>query len=64
MKKKNYYIIYEIENRDFIPRMLIGLELAKNGNRVFLVSKYFFYKNLNYFPTGMILEKGAKIFKH
>ena len=58
MKKKNYYIIYEIENRDFIPRMLIGLELAKNGNRVFLVSKYFFYKNLNYFPTGMILEKG------
>ncbi len=58
MKKKNYYIIYEIENRDFVQRMLISLDLAKSGNRVFLVSKYFFYKNLNYFPVGMVLEKG------
>ena len=58
MKVKNYFIIYEIENRDFIQRMLISLELASKGNRVFLVSKYFFYKNFKYFPVGMVLDKG------
>ncbi len=58
MIKKHYYILYEVEDRDLVQRLLICLELALNNHQVYLVSKYYFYKNINKFPKGLILEKG------
>ena len=62
-KKKLYYLIYEIEYRDFLPRLLISLSLARENNYVFLITFNKFRKIYNFLPKGVVLFHNLSVAK-
>ena len=62
-KKKIFYLIYEIEYSDFLPRLLISLSLAKENNYVFMITFNKFKKIYNFLPKGVVLFHNLSVAK-
>ena len=57
-REKVYYVLYESFARDFLPRLLIGIDLANKGHHVIFIGIREFFKIYDYLPEGIILSKG------
>ena len=54
-KKKIYYLIYEIEYRDLLQRLLISLSVTQKDSYVFLMTFKKFRKIYNFLPKGIVV---------
>ena len=56
-KKKNFYILYEIVDREFESKIFLALTAAKMNWRCFLLERNFFLRNIKQFDAGIVVYK-------